>query len=184
MCFKLIEHEQWKKEKHWKQPANELEPCTGALYERFWKMKKMGMLAQITLFNVGFHMGGMNQWNGSRKQDKRKSTLASRRQAAESDMASPEEQNDRWCVTGAHWLIDTWHLKAKSMASHARQITGYHRKTQKNTEICDFRILRANSSFFTSICLFEIKKDLNRFKMHFCALGCVICGCFGRTFGT
>ena len=35
-------------------------------------MKKMGMLAQITLFNVGFHMGGMNQWNGSRKQGKQK----------------------------------------------------------------------------------------------------------------
>ena len=173
-----------KKEKHWKQPANELETCTGALYERFWKIKKLGMLAQITLFNVGFHMGGMNQWNGSRKQGKQKNTLASRRQAAESDMASPEEQNDRWCVTGAHWLIDTWHLKAKSMASHARQITGYHKKTQKNTYIDDFRIFRANSSFFTSICLFEIKKDLNRFKMHFCALGCVICGCFGRTFGT
>ena len=95
------------------------------------KNEKMGILAQIALFNVGFHMGGMNQWNGSRKQGKQKSTLASRRQAAESDMASPEEQNDRWCVTGAHWLIDTWHLKAKSMASHARQITWYIRKTQK-----------------------------------------------------
>ena len=33
-------------------------------------MKKinMGMLAQITLFNVGFYMSGMNQWNGSRMQ--------------------------------------------------------------------------------------------------------------------
>ena len=51
-------------------------------------------------------------------------------------------------------LIDTWHLKAKSMASHARQITGYHRKTQKNTEIYDFRIFRANSSFFLHISAF------------------------------
>ena len=125
MCFKLIKHEQWKKEKYWKQPANR-----GFVWTVL-KNKKLGMLAQITLFNVGLHMGGMNQWNGSRMQGKQKSTLASRRQAAESDMASPEEQNDRWCVTGAHWLIDTWHLKAKSMASHARQITWYHRKTQK-----------------------------------------------------
>ena len=158
MCFKLIKHEQWKKEKHWKQPANELEPCTGALYERFWKMKKLGMLAQITLFNVGFHMGGMNQWNGSRKQGKQKSTLASRRQAAESDMASPEEQNDRWCVTGAHWLIDTWHLKAKSMASHARQITGYHRKTQKTQKIMILGFLEQIHNFLHLSAFLRSKK--------------------------
>ena len=93
-----------------------------------WKHEQlsMGMLAQITLFNVGFYTSGMNQWNGSRKQgDTKKNPLGGRRQAAESDMAScPEKQHERWCVTEAHWLIDTWHRKVKSKASHARQITG------------------------------------------------------------
>ena len=98
------------------------------------KNEKIGNVGTDYFVQRWIPYGWNESWNGSRKQGKQKSTLASRRQAAESDMASPEEQNDRWCVTGAHWLIDTWHLKAKSMASHARQIKGYHRKTQKNTE--------------------------------------------------
>ena len=156
MCFKLIKHEQWKKEKHWKQPANELEPCTGALYERFWKMKKHGNVGTDYFVQrwIPYGWNESMEWIQEAGQTKKHvGQSATSRRKRHGQPRGTERQ--MMCDRGP--LIDR-HLTPEGK-EHGQPRQANHRISQKNTEnteIYDFRIFRANSSLFTSICLFEI----------------------------
>ena len=91
----------------------------------------MGILAQITLFNVGFHMSGMNQWNGSRKQGKQQKHVGQSATSRRKRHGQPRgTERQMMCDQGP--LIDR-HLTPEGK-EHGQPRQANHRISQKNTE--------------------------------------------------